>query len=1009
MAVDAATRSVQEAEPHASVPLATEPTRRIYRNLGALGGGQAVTWLVTLAWTFVVPRILGPAGIGVIVTATSVAGIFSILLGLGTRNYLVREIVVAPDDGPRLIGTALVLRFVMIPFFCAATVAYTLVSHTPHDQAIVIYLASAAALILLICEPYQAGFQATERMQYLAYGDVINKTGQSIIGILLAVAGFRAIGITASWVVIAVVVLVATHVWWARMSRVTLRTTAGELRAMLRGSAAYWAFGVFFLIYLWIDTVMLSLLTNPQTVGYYGVPTRLFQTMMFLPVLISMAWLPRLVQAYEEHPRHLRTAARQPVELVLILGLPIGAATIIFAGPVIRLLYGPAYGPAIGVMMLLGLCIPPIFLNILLNQVLIAAKRQSTWTWAMLGATIVNPLFNLALIPYTQRHYHNGALGAAMSLVLTEVLIVALGLVLVGHHVITPGGVRRVAASTVASVAMVAGGLGMRSYGPAISIACGIAAFVVVGALVGLVTPRKLREARQGFAALRGAPGADAADALLSQVPETVPSDAQIPGDPIWTLDGVAGSVEPVHREPAWAADEAAATAAPIAEEHGVQVDATTTPASAGAPRPAGILGIASVPPIIPLAGGVRDEAAAPAGAATDPEPVRRQAPDGPRGAEADPVRAIELYRHADDAFRSAGERLPTAFVLENAAFEQCRLADRARAAGHRADAELAFGRALALAGEAAVLPAAGDRAVHASAEAIAGRALIGLGQPQAALEHLKARGARRTGEQRPPRRGRLSDRHGPGPRGRRACAGRPERGAARGAPAGGVRGLSDPRPGARGRRLPERVHRRPGDGPRRGAQVPRPQPWPRRRAPRRRDGSPRPAGCRPARVGADRAPRKRIDHRPGHRRTRPAMVRRAARRAHGPRAGPGGPRPDRCGVRMSDDAAVSSGLQDEILGACGRVLTDVCRDRDVIARFGAEEFAIALPGVDLEGALGVCRRMRHAIADYPWGTLAPQLGVTATVGCVIGRPGMTTSDMLARADLQLCAAKDAT
>ena len=705
MAVDAATRSLQEAEPHASAPRATEPTRRIYRNLGALGGGQAVTWLVTLAWTFVVPRILGPAGIGVIVTATSVAGIFSILLGLGTRNYLVREIVVAPDDGPRLIGTALVLRFVMIPFFCVATVAYTLVTHTPHDQAIVIYLASAAALVLLICEPYQAGFQATERMEYLAYGDVINKTGQSIIGILLAVAGFRAIGITASWVAIAVVVLVATHAWWARMSRVTLRTTAGELRAMLRGSAAYWAFGVFFLIYLWIDTVMLSLLTNPQTVGYYGVPTRLFQTMMFLPVLISTAWLPRLVQAYEEHPRHLRTAARQPVELVLILGLPIGAATIIFAGPVIRLLYGPAYGPAIGVMMLLGLCIPPIFLNILLNQVLIAAKRQSTWTWAMLGATIVNPLFNLALIPYTQRHYHNGALGAAMSLVLTEVLIVALGLVLVGHHVITPGGVRRVAASTVASVAMVAGGLGMRSYGPGISIACGIAAFVVVGALVGLVTPHKLREARQGFAALRGAPGADAADALLSQVPETVPSAAQIPGDPIWTLDGVAGSVEPVHREPAWAADEAAATAAPIGAEHGVQVDATTTPASAAAPRPAGILGIASAPPIIPVAGGVRDDAAAPAGAATDPQLVRRQAPDGPRGAEADPVRAIELYRHADDAFRSAGERLPTAFVLENAAFEQCRLADRARAAGHGADAELAFGRALALAGEAAACP----------------------------------------------------------------------------------------------------------------------------------------------------------------------------------------------------------------------------------------------------------------------------------------------------------------
>ncbi len=1008
MAVDAATRSLQDAEPHASAPRATEPTRRIYRNLGALGGGQAVTWLVTLAWTFVVPRILGPAGIGVIVTATSVAGIFSILLGLGTRNYLVREIVVAPDDGPRLIGTALVLRYVMIPFFCVATVAYTLVTHTPHEQAIVIYLASAAALVLLICEPYQAGFQATERMEYLAYGDVINKTGQSIIGILLAVAGFRAIGITASWVAIALVVLVATHAWWARMSRVTFRTSLGELRAMLRGSAAYWAFGVFFLIYLWIDTVMLSLLTNPQTVGYYGVPTRLFQTMMFLPVLISTAWLPRLVQAFEDDPRHLRTAARQPVELVLILGLPIGAATIIFAGPVIRLLYGPAYGPAIGVMMLLGLCIPPIFLNILLNQVLIAAKRQSTWTWAMLGATIVNPLFNLALIPYTQTHYHNGALGAAMSLVLTEVLIVALGLVLVGHHVITPGGVRRVAASTVASAAMVAGGLGLRSYGPAISIACGIAAFAAVGAAVGLVTPRKLREARQGFAALRRAPGAAAADALLSQVPEAVPSGAQLPDDPLWAPDGTVHSLAPVQREPAWAADEAAATAAPTAEEQAVQEDAADAPAFADAPRPAGIPGVVSVLPTVASAAAAGDQAVAPAEGAAGSEPAGRAARATPRAAELDPVRAIELYRHADDAFRSAGERLPTAFVLENAAFEQCRLADRARAAGHRADAELAFGRALALAGEAAALPAAGDRAVRASAEAIAGRALIGLGQPQAALEHLKvAVLAARGSDDRRAEGAYLIDTA-------RAleAAGRARDGltAARRA----VRLLEesgDYRTLGRALEVEGALSESTGDLATALA------------AERRSHGLSRGLAAQHLGGGTDRQTR---------RAAAPRQWAQTAHRANGSVIDPVTGLHDRrwfdarlaelvtrgegpvalalidVAYAMSHDAPVTSRVRDEILGACGRVLTEVCRDRDVIARFGAAEFAIALPGVDLETALGVCRRLRHAIADYPWGTIAPQLGVTATVGCMVGRPGMTTYDMLARVDLQLCAARNA-
>jgi len=38
------------------------------------------------------------------------------------------------------------------------------------------------------------------------------------------------------------------------------------------------------------------------------------------------------------------------------------------------------------------------------------------------GATLVNPLINLALIPITQRHFGNGAIGAAVSLLLTELL-----------------------------------------------------------------------------------------------------------------------------------------------------------------------------------------------------------------------------------------------------------------------------------------------------------------------------------------------------------------------------------------------------------------------------------------------------------------------------------------------------------------------------------------------------------------------------------------------------------
>src|SRR4051812_24681993 len=93
----------------APTPIVAPQASRLGRNVGALAGGQVVTWTMTLIWTLVVPRALGPEGFGVIMAAIAITGIFNVVLGLGTRNYLVREIAADQDQASRLLGTAVVL------------------------------------------------------------------------------------------------------------------------------------------------------------------------------------------------------------------------------------------------------------------------------------------------------------------------------------------------------------------------------------------------------------------------------------------------------------------------------------------------------------------------------------------------------------------------------------------------------------------------------------------------------------------------------------------------------------------------------------------------------------------------------------------------------------------------------------------------------------------------------------------------------------------------------------
>lgn len=478
-------------------------TPRLVRNVLALFSGQLVTWTMTLAWTVVVPRVLGPAGLGLVVSAMSVSGVLGIVLGLGTRNYLVREIVIDRPATPALVGTALVLRLAIAPLVGAAAVVYAQLAHYGSEASIVLYLVAASTVMTLIAEPMQAAFQGIERMKYLAYSDIINKSAQSMIGIALALLGLGAIGISADMAAIAVVVIVI-NLWWTRpFFRIDFRVTSARMLAMVKESIAYWAFGVFGMVYMWIDAIMLSLMTRQEVVGWYGAPTRIFQTLMFLPVLLSTAFLPRLVGAFQEGPAQLLNAARTPLELITVLSAPIAAGTAIVARPMFHYLFGAAYARAVPVMVILAPCIPSIYLNIILAQVLLAAKRQLTWTWVMAGAAVVNPLFNLVLIPATEHRYGNGAIGAAVSLLLTELLMTITGFVLVGRGVFERNAVRRCLLAVLASVDMWAASYLTRSLGTAASLAAGGATLIASAFMLRLVTTQELALARAALARLR--------------------------------------------------------------------------------------------------------------------------------------------------------------------------------------------------------------------------------------------------------------------------------------------------------------------------------------------------------------------------------------------------------------------------------------------------------------------------------------------------------------------------
>ena len=103
-----------------------------------------------------------------------------------------------------------------------------------------------------------------------------------------------------------------------------------------------------------------------------------------------------------------------------------------------------------------------------------------------------------------------------------------------------------------------------------------------------------------------------------------------------------------------------------------------------------------------------------------------------------------------------------------------------------------------------------------------------------------------------------------------------------------------------------------------------------------------------------------------------------------------------------------SHAVGDEVLRTVGRILRSACRPSDVAGRYGGEEFVLVLLDMPGEVAVGVCERLRSAVANHDWDTLRGSLRVTISIG-IADRSGFDSSaTMLAAADARLYEAKRA-
>ncbi len=109
---------------------------------------------------------------------------------------------------------------------------------------------------------------------------------------------------------------------------------------------------------------------------------------------------------------------------------------------------------------------------------------------------------------------------------------------------------------------------------------------------------------------------------------------------------------------------------------------------------------------------------------------------------------------------------------------------------------------------------------------------------------------------------------------------------------------------------------------------------------------------------------------------------------------------------RVNDTHGHDAG--DAVLVHVARLLAANCREADLLARWGGEEFLLVLAGSDAEASRTLAERVRRLVADSPVAVGEVRLPVTLSFGVTVAQPHEGLDEAIARADRALYASKTA-
>jgi len=404
--------------------------KQIAKNTIIQMAGKIMSLFLSLIAIGLMTRYLGQEQFGYYITATSFLQIFATLVDFGISLTIVRMIAAIGVDENKTMSAIMTLRVLSTAVFLS--LAVVLIWFFPYDIFI-----KFGALITVFA------FFATNIIQALA--GVFQKQLKMIEVTIAELAG-RIVWIAA----VALVIWLDKGIYWMFGTLSVCMLVNLLLQFLFSRKYIVWRWSVdiviwkevlkktwpialsisFNLIYLRMDTIILSLTRTPAEVGLYGATYRVIDILTLLPAIFMGLVLPVAVRYFsEKNMPELLSLLQKSFDALILFAVPIMAGTFLVSRKLMILVAGQDFAASGGILNLLVAAVIPIFCMTLFGYAVVAIDRQRSIMWGFLIDAVLTMAGYLIFIPMY------GYWGAAAMTVFSEVFIMIWGGAVVYRHI----------------------------------------------------------------------------------------------------------------------------------------------------------------------------------------------------------------------------------------------------------------------------------------------------------------------------------------------------------------------------------------------------------------------------------------------------------------------------------------------------------------------------------------------------------------------------------------------